>query len=216
MKIEPADLSEHEIHDLLMDVMAPLPVVLISTIGEDGVYNAAPFSFVMPVCNKPPIICVSIGLRQGQKKDTMKNIEFSNDFVINTVDETLARPMARTEADYPPDVDEIKEAGLTAEASERVKSPRIAESAANLECRLVQNMELGEGEDLRNIIFGEVLLVHVKDEVMVRGRIEPTTLRSIGRVAPRRYCRTADFFRVEPPRDVHGHEHEHIYGRGRG
>lgn len=208
MNIELANLGWHEIHDLLMDVMAPLPVVLISTVGENGVYNTAPFSFVIPVCCRPPIVCVSIGRRQGQKKDTARNIEFSKDFVINTVDETLARPMARAETDYPPDVSEFKEVGLTPEPSEKVKAPRVGESAAHLECRLVQYMTLGEGQYLRDIYFGEVLLVHVKDEVMVKDRIEPSTLRSIGRAAPRRYCRTADFFRVEPPRDEkYTHEH---------
>lgn len=210
MNIELANLSEHEVHDLLMDVMAPLPVFLISTVGENGVYNAAPFSFVVPLCARPPIICISIALKRGgQKKDTERNIEFTKDFVINTVDETLARPMARCEADFPPDISEFKMAGLTPEPSEKVRSPRIAESLAHMECRVVQSMEMGEGQYRTKIVFGEVVVMHVKDEVMVRGRIEPSTLRNIGRVAPRRYCRTADFFKVEPPRDEYWHEHGH-------
>ncbi|MDP2931904.1 MAG: flavin reductase, partial [Chloroflexota bacterium] len=81
MKIETAKLTRQELHDLIGNAIAPLPVALISTVGEDGKTNAAPFSFVTPVCAKPPIICVSFGLNKGQKKNTLKNIEFSQDFV---------------------------------------------------------------------------------------------------------------------------------------
>ncbi len=62
MKIYPADMDRGEIHNLLGGAIAPLPVTLISTVGEDGVYNAAPYSFIVPVNIWPPIICVSISV----------------------------------------------------------------------------------------------------------------------------------------------------------
>jgi len=198
MKIETANLERQELHELIGTVIAPLPIALISTIGQDGKYNAAPFSFVAPVCLKPPIICVSIGLRQGQKKDTTKNIEFSHDFVVNVVDEALVKPAIQASADYPSDVDEIKEVGLTAIASEKVQSPRVAESKVSLECRLVQKLELVEGQGLRSIVFGEVVLVHVKDELWVEGKIEPSRLRAVGRMGKDLYCRTGDIFEMKP------------------
>ena len=106
MRIEPTDLSWQEAHDLIGNVIAPLPVALISTMGPDGTYNAAPFSFVASVYSKPPIVCVSIGLRKGQKKDTLRNIEFTHDFVVNVVDEALNKQVVQTSADYPSNVDE--------------------------------------------------------------------------------------------------------------
>ena len=113
MKIEMANLNSRELHELLGKMIVPPPIALISTVGEDGIYNAAPFSLVFPVCWKPPIICASFGLHQGQKKDTVRNIEFSGDFVINIMDETLIRPTIQASANYPAGVDEIKEVGLT-------------------------------------------------------------------------------------------------------
>lgn len=195
VKIEMANLERQEILELLGRAIAPLPIALISTIGEDGIYNAAPFSFIMPVSLKPPIICVSFGLREGQKRDTLVNIELSKDFVVNIMDETLIKPTIQASANYPSDVDEIKKVGLTAMASDRVKSPRIAESQVSLECQLSQKLELGEGANLRSIIFGEVVLAHVKDEVWVSGKIEPSKLRVVGHLASGVYCRTRDIFK---------------------
>lgn len=201
MRLETANLERQELHDLIGNTIAPLPVVLISTIGQDGTYNAAPFSFIAPVCSKPPIICVSFGLIQGQKKHTLRNIEFSHDFVVNVVDETLISQAIQASTDYPSDIDEIKEVGLTAISSEKVKSPRIAESKVNLECRLVQKLEipeeLREGRGLRAIIFGEIVLAHIKDDVWVEGKVDPYRLRAVARVGKDTYCRTGDIFEMK-------------------
>lgn len=203
MKIQTANLERQQLHDLIGNSIAPLPVALISTIGQDGTFNAAPFSFVAPVCSKPPIICVSFGLRQGQKKDTLSNIEFSHDFVVNIVNETLISQAIKTSGDYPSNIDEIKEVGLTAISSEKVQSPRIAESKVSLECQLVQKLEmpeeLSEGQGFRAIIFGEVVLAHISEEVWVDGKIEPSRLGAIGRVGKDLYCRTGEIFEMKRP-----------------
>ena len=196
MKIEMANLDRQEIHELLGSAVTPLPVALISTVGEDSIYNAAPFSLITPVCWKPPIICVSFGLQQGQKKDTLRNIEFSKDFVVNIMDETLIKPTIQASANDPSSVDEIKEVGLTAIAADKVKSPRIAESQVSLECRVVQKLEFGEGQNLRSVIFGEVVLAHVRDELWTTGKIQPSRLRAVGRVGSGIYCRTKDIFEM--------------------
>ena len=196
MKIEMANLDGQETRGLLGGAVVPLPVALISTVGEDGIYNAAPFSLIVPVCWKPLIICVSFGLRRGQKKDTLRNIEFSKDFVVNIMGETSIKPTIQASANYPSDVDEIKEVGLTAIAADKVKSPRVAEAQVSLECRLVQSLELGEGQNLRGVIFGEVVLAHVKDELLVSGKLEPSRLKAVGRIGDGLYCRTGDIFEM--------------------
>jgi flavin reductase (DIM6/NTAB) family NADH-FMN oxidoreductase RutF len=197
MKVEVANLTREELHEFLGRAIAPLPIALISTVGPNGAYNAAPFSLAIPVCWKPPIICVSFGMRKGQKKRTQRNIEFSRDFVVNTMDESLIKPTIQTSADYPDGVDKMKEVGFTAIASDKVKSPRIAEAQISLECRLVRKLELGEGPNLRGIVFGEVVLAHLQDEVWVDGKIEPSRLKPVGRLGDGVYCRTGDIFRMK-------------------
>jgi len=199
MKIEPANLEEKELHELLGRAIVPLPIALVSTVGENGTYNAAPYSLLFPVAWKPPIICVSIALRQGQKKDTQRNIEFSRDFVVNIMDETLINPTIQASINYPSDMDEIKEVGLTAIPAEKVKSPLIAEAQVSFECQVRQQLELGSGQLVRCIIFGEVVLAHVKDKLWVNGRIEPAAMKAVGRLGTGVYCHTNDIFRLKFP-----------------
>ena len=201
MKMETANLERQELHELIVRAIAPLPVSLISTVSEDGIYNAAPFSLIMPVSWKPPVLCVSMGLRRGQKKDTLSNIESTGDFVVNIMDESLIQPTVQTSANYARNVDEMAKVGLTAIAADRVKSPRVAEAQVSLECRLIQQIQFSEGADLRNVIFGEVLLVHLKDELLVSGKIDPGRLMAVGHMGTGIYCRARDIFKLKPRRD---------------
>ena len=196
MKVEMAELTPSVIHEMLTRSVAPLPIALISTVGEDGVFNAAPYSLTVPVSYKPPLVLVSFGFKKGQKKDTVKNLEYTGDFVINILDDSLIQKMINTSLDYPSNVDEIKEVGLTAVASDTVKSPRIAEAQVSLECRVRRDMELGE--ELRHLVFGEVILTHVKDELWIDGNVDPHQLRLVGRLGGGTYCRTRDIFKMKP------------------
>ena len=196
MKIESKSIDVLQTHKLLGSVMAPRPVALISTVGEDGIYNAAPFSAVTSVAFKPPIICVVSGLKRGQKKDTANNIESSKDFVINIMAETHLEHAIKAAADYPSDVDEIKTTGLTALAADRVASPLISEAQISLECRLVKTIEFGTGENLRTVFFGEVLVFHIKDEILTGHNIDPARCMAFGRLSAGVYCRTTDIIKI--------------------
>lgn len=200
MKVEPSTLRGSELHDFLSSLVIPRPIAFVSTVDEKGRYNAAPFSAFIHFVLVPPVLVLGIGRRKGQKKDTVRNIESTGDFVVNMVDENLAEAMNQASADYPPDIDEIKETGLTALKSDKVRSPRIAEAPISLECKLMQILELGSAPNRNSIIFGEILLVHIKDEVMTKGKIDPLKAKIIGRLGDGNlYCRTTDIFEMKRP-----------------
>ena len=48
--------------------------------------------------------------------------------------------------------------------------------------------ERKEGVGLTAIIFGLVVLAHIKDEVLVEGIVEPSRLQLIARVGKDKYC----------------------------
>lgn len=200
MKIEPAGLDAHTVHGLFMGCVTPRPIALVSTMGENGVCNAAPFSCFTVMSMNPAIVGFAIGRRRGgSKKDTLINIEQSRDFVINIVSESIAQAMNQTAGDYPIDVDEFKEAGITPVASDRVRPPRVAESPIHLECKLVQIMEFGTFPRLHHFVVGEVLLVHVRDELMSGGVIKADRVKAIGRLGEDLYCRTQNVFEMKRP-----------------
>jgi flavin reductase (DIM6/NTAB) family NADH-FMN oxidoreductase RutF len=77
----------------------PRPIAWVSTVDEAGIFNLAPFSCYGLVSASPPVIGFSVGsYRDGKKKDTLRNIELTGDFVINVVTEELAAAMNVTAA----------------------------------------------------------------------------------------------------------------------
>jgi flavin reductase (DIM6/NTAB) family NADH-FMN oxidoreductase RutF len=195
MKIDPASLDPKEAHGLLMGCVTPRPIALVSTIGENGIYNVAPFSCFTLMSMNPAIVGFAIGRRRGGgKKDTLINIEYSKDFVVNVVSESIAQAMNQTAGDYP-----INEAGLTPVASDLVKPPRVAESPIHLECRLIQIMEFGTSPRIHNFVIGEIIIVHVQDDLLVDGVIRADRVSAIGRLGEDFYCRTQDIFEMKRP-----------------
>ena len=198
MKIDP-NLSWIRAHEIMVSAIAPRPIAFVSTVGSDGVFNLAPFSLVTPICMSPIIIGLSIGRREGKKKDTLVNIEATSEYVVNTVTEELAAAMNQASASYPSEIDEFKEVGLTPVPCELVRAPRVGEAAISLECRLKQILEFGHPPRCNNFVIGEVVMVHVKDEFYGNDEIQAERLRLIGRLGGIRYCRTSDVFEMERP-----------------
>src|SRR5580692_3648208 len=122
-------------YGILASLVTPRPIAWVTSLGPDGVVNAAPFSFFNLLGANPPILGFCPGDRDnGTPKDTARNIRSSLEFVVNLVDEHLAEAMNRTAASLPYGVSELMSAGLTTAPSSVVKPPRIAEAPASLEC----------------------------------------------------------------------------------
>jgi flavin reductase (DIM6/NTAB) family NADH-FMN oxidoreductase RutF len=96
MQIYPQVAVPQSIYKLLIGCVVPRPIAWVSSLSEDGIPNLAPFSFFMAVCNDPPTLAFSSGRRGGNKKDTVRNIEHTQDFVVNLVDDALAEQMNLT------------------------------------------------------------------------------------------------------------------------
>ncbi|MCJ7495523.1 MAG: flavin reductase family protein [Deltaproteobacteria bacterium] len=201
MKIDPANLNRQDAHALLVGAILPRPIAFVSTVGKDGIHNIAPFSFFTGMSTKPAVVGFAVGCRRdGTKKDTLVNIEYTKDYVINLVNEELAEAMNQAAGEYPSHVDEFKVAGLTPVKSDLVKSPRVAESPVNLECRLMQILEFGQSPNVNSFIIGEVVGVHVQEETWVDGVIKASKVQAIGRLGEDLYCRTKDIFEMKRPR----------------
>jgi flavin reductase (DIM6/NTAB) family NADH-FMN oxidoreductase RutF len=183
----------------LSALVTPRPIAWVTTLNADGVVNAAPFSFFNVLGANPPIVGFCPGNRDnGTAKDTALNVRSSHEFVVNLVDEGVARAMNATAATLPFGVSELEAAGLTAAASSVVKPPRIAEAPASLECVEWGILEIGGNR----LIIGLVKRVHIRDELF-----DPETLRVrteryevIGRMAsPDWYCHTNNRFEMKRP-----------------
>ena len=181
-------------------VIVPRPIAFVSSMSSDGYVNLAPYSFFNAVSYHPPTIVFSSNRKAGDKqKDTLANIEETGEFVINIVSDEIAEAMNITAAEYPMEVDEFQIAGLTHAPSQIVKPPRVAESPVNLECRLNQVVKIGEGDHEHGLVIGEVVLVHLRDDIIDGHRINHQRLKPVGRLAGNMYCSTADSYELVRP-----------------
>ncbi|MFE7563328.1 flavin reductase family protein [Kitasatospora sp. NPDC057500] len=169
-------------YNLLASLIVPRPIAWVTSRDAQGRLNAAPFSLFNLMSGTPPVVVLGIGNRDGRPKDSARNIVETGDFVINLVSSDLLDAMNVTAAEFPEDVDEIAEAGLTTIPSFAVGPPRIAGSPVALECTYTRTVELGRN---RNLIIGEICYAHVEDDVVLnpdRGHIDAGRMNLVGRM----------------------------------
>ena len=200
MELDLEGALAHRAYPILASLVTPRPIALITTLGPDGVVNAAPFSFFNVLGANPPILAVAPGDRDdGTPKDTARNIRLNHEFVVNLVDEPLAEAMNRCAASLPYGESELASAGLTAAASTVVRPPRIAEAPVSLECVEWGTLQIGGNR----VIIGLVKRVHLRDELFdaEKQRVRGDKLFLIGRMAsPHWYCRSRDRFELIRPK----------------
>src|SRR3954471_22685078 len=105
MDIDFRELGAYERYKLMASLIVPRPIALITTLGANGVVNAAPFSMFNMLGEDPPIVMVSVNrLANGKIKDTAANILASGEFVVHIADEPMAAQMDGCAEPHPPDV----------------------------------------------------------------------------------------------------------------
>ena len=187
-------------HNLLIGLVAPRPIALVTSMDENGVLNAAPFSSYNYLCTDPPIIGMGVTNRTPGgpvPKDTAWNIRRTGEFVVNVVTEDLMQKMNVCATDFPADVNELEMAEFTTTPSHVVKVPRITEAHAALECREFTTMEIGRSR----IILGRVVSVYVEDKFidLAGPYVRAEELHAIGRMnGLGAYVRTRDAFLMMP------------------
>ena len=200
MKLDPKTFDSF--YRVLTGVVVPRPIAFVSTVSADGNFNLAPYSFFNAVGYDPPTIVFSSSRHVGGKqKDTLANIEQTGEFVVNVVVDDIAEAMNKTAAEFPAGVSEFEIAGLTPAPSDLIKAPRVAESPVNMECRLIQVIPIGKGAHEHGLVIGEVILMHLRDDILDGHRVNHHILKPTGRLAGSMYCHTADVF--EMPRPVY-------------
>ena len=202
MILNPSEHDVRNVYKLMVGVIVPRPIAFVSTISLKGIRNLAPFSFFTGISANPPTVCFSPMIRSsdGNRKDTLNNIEATGEFVINVVSEQIAVPMNICSIEFPPDVDEFRESGLTPVESDLVKPPRVKESLVNMECKLVQVVHVSPKPLGGSLVIGEILRFHIRDDLFNDYRIDPDKLHPIGRMAGYTYIRTTDRFDLIRPK----------------
>jgi flavin reductase (DIM6/NTAB) family NADH-FMN oxidoreductase RutF len=191
-----------DVYHLLVGIVTPRPIAWVTTVDPAGRVNLAPFSFYNAFGANPPVVVFSPTLRRdGTRKDTLRNVEATGQFVLNAAVEALAEQVNQSSRELPYGQSEVEWTGLSLVPSAKVKPPRVAESPAHLECKLLHILPIGTGPIAANLVIGEVLVMHINDELLdEKGHVDPRRLKTIARLGGDDFCRTSDLFRMPRPR----------------
>ena len=177
-------------HDPIGSIIAPRPIGWISTHDGAGRRNLAPYSFFNLFNYRPPIV----GFASVGRKDTLRNVERTGEFVWNLVTRALAERMNATSATVGAAVDEFDLAAVTSAPSAKVTAPRVAESPVNLECRVTQIVPLLETSGAAaatRLVMGEVIGVHIAPHLLREGLYVTTAAAPVVRGGGR-----TDYFEI--------------------
>jgi flavin reductase (DIM6/NTAB) family NADH-FMN oxidoreductase RutF len=196
------ELSPKQAYQILEAVVVPRPIAFITTVSPEGIIRATPHSFFNVVNEDPPMVMFSAGTQELGKICTVLNIETTNEFVVNVVTEAILDEVVEASVHYPHEVSELEVTKLKTVPSKLVHPPRIAASPVNLECRLWRQIPLSrltkKGGNVLTI--GEVLLIHVADALLTRGKPDVTKLNTIGRLAGEWFTPTTERIRRKLPK----------------
>ncbi len=117
----------------------PLPATIVSCGYKPEDYNLITIAWTGTVNSKPPMCYISV----RKERHSYNIIKDAGDFVINLTTQELAYATDWCGVKSGRDFDKFKEMNLTPAPSTKIKSPVIAESPLNIECKVKDIIPLG-------------------------------------------------------------------------
>lgn len=183
--ITPGEIPIPQLHQFLIGSVAPRPICFASTVDSSGVPNLAPFSFFNVFSANPPILIFAPNNsgKTGEPKHTLLNVKEVPEVVINMVNFEMVEKMNVAAAPWDRGVSEFEKAGFTAVGSELVKPFRVAESPVQIECKVLEVKEMGQGGGAGNIVICQVLRMHISEDILnEEGKIDQHKIDLVGRL----------------------------------
>lgn len=186
---------------LLNAIVAPRPIGWISTVDSQGRANLAPFSQFNLVSTAPPVVMFACNTPEDRPaKDTLANARATGQFVVNLASWPLREAVNRSSVPCPPGTDEFALVDLAKAECRHVSVPRVARSPANLECRVLQVIDIlpeHPGETASQIVLGRVVGIHLDDAcVSAEGRFDTVKAQPLTRLGGLQYATLGEVFEM--------------------
>ncbi|RID82187.1 flavin reductase family protein [Peribacillus asahii] len=201
ISITPESMSQRENYKFLTGSIIPRPIAFVTTQSDEGVVNAAPFSYFNIVSANPPLISVSVQRKNGAMKDTARNALKLKEFVVHIVDEDIVADVNETAAELPANESELSRTNFTLVKSERIAVPAVKEAKIRFECKLEEAIQLGgqSGEVGCDLLIGKIVCYHIEPSLYQAGRINAEALKPVARLAGNNYSKLGQTFEIKRP-----------------
>jgi len=148
LRVDKVEVREREV--LLLH---PRNTVIVTCCTPDGRPNAITIAWFTPLSLKPPLVAISVAPRR-YSHDLISRTE---EFVINVPTMDMLKHVWICGTKSGKEVNKIRECGFTLEPSSKVRPPSIKECVANLECKVVNKLTVGD----HTLFIGEVVAARV-------------------------------------------------------
>ena len=208
LSIIPSELPTPKLHGYLLGAVGPRPIAFASTLDETGRPNLSPFSFFNVFSANPPVLIFSPArrVRDNTTKHTLENVLETNEVVINVVNYSIVQQMSLASTEYARGEYEFMKSGLTMLKSDLIKPFRVAESPVQFACKVTKVEPLGKEGGAGNLIFCEVLKIHIHRSVLDgNGNIDQHKIDQVARMGGNWYSRAnLGMFEVPKPLSTKG------------
>ncbi|RAJ13756.1 flavin reductase family protein [Arenibacter echinorum] len=204
VSITASEVPTARLHGYLLGAVGPRPIAFASTVDGKNRPNLSPFSFFNVFSSNPPILIFSPSrrVRDNSTKHTLDNVLDNMEVVINVVNYNMVQQMSLASTEYREGENEFIKSGLTMLPSDLVKPFRVAESPVQFECKVVKVEPLGKEGGAGNLIFSEVLKIHVDSDILdENGNIDQFKIDQVARMGGNWYSR-ANMGLFEVPKPV--------------
>lgn len=198
-----SELSKQQMYKFLIGSVVPRPIALITSQSEEGLLNIAPFSFFNIVASEPALLSVAVNRKEGEMKDTARNILTTKEAVVHVVTEDNVANANQTAAMLPPDESELDHTTFTTTDSEMVSVPSLNESSIRFEAKLYQHIEIknNRNENTSDLLLLEIQKMVIDEAIyhLENGHIDAENVKPVSRLAGNDYARLGETFTIERP-----------------
>ncbi len=198
--LDPKDLTQRENYKLLIGSIIPRPVAVVSTQSADGIVNIAPFSFFNIVSSEPVILSLAIQRKEGELKDTARNLLATKEAVVHILDQTNVQEANKTAALLPADQSELTVSEFTTTTLKTIAVPGLNEASVRLETILHQHVPIKKDQQTTaDLLLLEVVGYQIAEDVYQDGKIDPRALQAVSRLAGNSYATIGEIFDIKRP-----------------
>ncbi|HEC2172076.1 TPA: flavin reductase family protein [Staphylococcus delphini] len=198
-----SELSKQQMYKFLIGSVVPRPIALITSQSEEGLLNIAPFSFFNIVASEPALLSVAVNRKEGEMKDTARNILTMKEAVVHVVTEDNVANANQTAAMLPPDESELARTTFTTTDSEMVSVPSLNESSIRFEVKLYRHIEIknDRNENTSDLLLLEIQKMVIDEAIyhLENGHIDVENVKPVSRLAGNDYARLGETFTIERP-----------------
>ena len=140
------------------NMLYPVPAVMVTCKRKDEKANIITVAWAGTVCSDPAMVSISV----RKSRYSHEIISETKEFVVNLTTKQLAKATDYCGVKSGRDIDKFKEMNLHTQESTKIETPGILESPVNIECKVVNVLELGT----HDMFIAEVVAVDVNEDLL--------------------------------------------------